>query len=319
MIAILESNDCPADAPTAVAAADAQLHEQLRRLRRGNAGRFTVESLIGTSPVMVRARAQSNWRSQPGPTVLVVGPPGSGKEHVAKTIHYRSSRVGPLVPLACGVLETNLLRSTLRSAWSKDSVEGDAAVTLLLSDVDCLPSEAQGDIVDLLHQGSRHVRLISTSTRPLAELVGQGQFSAVLACRLSTISIELPPLVERLEDLPLVAQAFLEQANAGGTKQVGGFSAAGARSTGGLLLAGQPGRAGRESYGKRTSGPPAAKCRVRDLADPIQWAGQAALHPPRASEPIVLEEFLAQVEKELITRACAAPRATRAKPPSCWG
>ena len=68
------------------------------------------------------------------------------------------------------------------------------------------------------------MRVIATTDKPLAELIAEGEFSSELAGLLSTITIELPPLGQRSDDVPLLAQAFLEDANAAGIKQLGGFS-----------------------------------------------------------------------------------------------
>ena len=143
----------------------------------------------------------------------------------AKAIHYGRSEFGDLVPLACAVLETNLLRSTLRALALKSAVTAKETLgTLLLGDVDCMPPEAQADLSELLRADSLKMRVIATAGRSLTTPISEGKFSLELACTLSTITIELPPLAERIEDLPLLAQAFLEEINAGATKQVGGFS-----------------------------------------------------------------------------------------------
>jgi DNA-binding NtrC family response regulator len=156
--------------------------------------------------------------------VVIVGPPGAGKDHVARAIHYQRKGAGPLVPLSCAVLETNLLRSTLRLAWSKNHGTAEATPTLLLNDVDAMPSEAQSDLVELMSGDASRVRVIATAAAGLAEAICQRQFSPRLACLLSTVTIELPPLAQRTDDLPLLAQAMLEEQNALGGKQVGGFT-----------------------------------------------------------------------------------------------
>ncbi|HEV3136807.1 MAG TPA: helix-turn-helix domain-containing protein [Pirellulales bacterium] len=313
VIAILEAQDCSADDPSMASETDAQLHDQVRRFRMERAGSFRPDSLIGTSPAIVRARAQIELARSVGASVLILGPGGSGKDHVAKAIHYGRSDLGDLVPLACAVLEANLLRSTLRALALKSEVTAKETLgTLLLSDVDCMPEEAQADLFDLLRAGSLKMRVVATAARPLAAPASEGKFSRELACALSTITIELPPLAERVEDLPLLAQAFLEQVNAGATKQVGGFSP---EALDRLAAYAWPDNVDeladivRQSHERAQGGEVAA----RDLPNQIHWAADAASHPPRHDETIVLEEFLARVEKELITRAMRRAKGNKSK------
>src|SRR6187402_1834231 len=101
-------------------------------------------------------------------------------------------------------------RASLRSVWRKHSATSGQAATVLLEEVDRLPAEAQEELVGLLRSGLAAVRAIATTDRQVAELVAEAQFSRELASLLSTITIELPPLAERSDDVPLLAQAFLE-------------------------------------------------------------------------------------------------------------
>ena len=91
-------------------------------------------------------------------------------------------------------------------------------------------TEAQSDLEALQASHSRRVRLVVTAAQPLAALVAAGRFSASLAYGLATVTIELPPLATRPEDLPLLAQAFLEDANAKPPSKSAGLPAT--RSTG---------------------------------------------------------------------------------------
>src|SRR6185295_12279872 len=155
---------------------------------------------------------------------------GSGKEHVAKAIHYRSPRaeMRALVPLACGVLGTELLSSTVAALVSKHAT-ADRAATLLMNDVDELAPENQLEMIALLKHRPAGLRVVATTTRSIEALARQDKFHGELACLLSTLEIELPALSDRLEDLPLLSQLFLEAMNAGGDKrtagkQIGGFT-----------------------------------------------------------------------------------------------
>jgi DNA-binding NtrC family response regulator len=313
VIAILAAQDCSAVDPAPATESDALLHDQVHRFRMQLAGRFRPDSLIGNNPAIGRARTQIELARSVATSVLILGPGGSGKEHVAKAIHYGRSEFGDLVPLACAVLEANLLRSTLRALALKSEVTAKETLgTLLLGDVDCMPLEVQADLYELLRANSLKMRVLATAARPLTTPISEGKFSLELACMLNTITIELPPLAERIEDLPLLAQAFLEEVNAGATKQVGGFSP---EALDRLAAYAWPGNVDelaeivRQSHERAQAGEVAA----RDLPDQIQWAADAASYPPRKDETIVLEEFLARVEKELITRAMRRAKGNKSK------
>lgn len=291
---------------------DLQLHEQLRRLRLLMAGRFHAESLLGNHPWIVRARAQIALAAQSRVNVLCLGPRSTGKAHAAKAIHYAQRESGHFVSLSCAVLEPNSVRASLRSLWLKHSPTTSQASTVLLEDVDQLPAEAQEELVGLLRPASTAVRVIATTDKPLAELIAEGEFSSELAGLLSTITIELPPLGERSNDIPLLAQAFLEDANAEGIKQVGGFSTDALDQ---LLVYPWPGNVDelrllvREAHDRAHGG----EVTAHDLPEKIEWAADATAHPRRGDDPIVLEEFLAGVEKELITRALRRAKGNKSK------
>lgn len=317
VIAILEPEDCPGpssetDDDFAKAAGEAQLHDHVRRFRQQMVGRFGNHSLIGTSAAIVRARAQVELAALTCANVLVLGPPGAGKDHVAKAIHYGQRQPGALVPLACTLLEPNLLRSTLKSLRLKHSPSKQPAGTLLLNDVDCAAAEVQSDLAEMLSSGGLEMRVIATAVKSPLTLALERQFSHALACALSTITIELPPLSQRLEDLPLLAQALLEEANATSTKQLGGFSPEALDQ-----LAAYPWRGNvdelalmvRESHERAESGEVAA----RHLSDKIHFAADAAAHPARGDEAIEIEEFLARVERELIARAMRRAKGNKSK------
>jgi DNA-binding NtrC family response regulator len=216
------------------------------------------------------------------------------------------------VPLACAALETNLLRSTLRALRAKHAAQRSAGGTLLLGEVDSMPTEAQEDLLEFLADGSLGMRVVSTSTRLLGEVEAEGRFSHDLACRLSTLVIELPALVRRLDDLPLLAQALVEETNATSTRQMAGFTAEAID-----LLAAYPwpGNVDEllavvQAAHERAQG---GEITAPDLPKQIHWSVDAVNHPARQDEPIVLVEFLARVERELIARAMRRAKGNKSK------
>lgn len=320
LVAILEAEDLPQPdsaphPPPSEEPRTTDLHEHVRQFRRQAAGRYRADRLIGESPAIRRVRAQIELAAGNRASVLLVGPPGSGRQHVAAAIHYRGDphSAGSLIPLACAVLGADLIHSTVLALATKDPLGEQAAQsTLLLSDADQLPLDVQAELAAVLARRSFRLRLIATAARPLAELARAGTYQADLAALLSTITIELPPLAQRREDLPLLAQLFLEEANARGDKQLGGFTPEAldqldAYAWPGNLdeLAQVVAQAHRQAQGPQI-GP-------RDLPERIRLAAEAAAHPPRTEETIVLDDFLGRVEHELIRRALAQAKGNKAK------
>jgi len=308
VLAILETSDSNADSLNGHAV-DFGLHEQVGRFRRKMAGRYQLDSLIGNSHAMVRARAQVQLAAESRANVLILGPPGCGKDHVAKAIHYARPEPGTLMPLACAVLESNLQRATLRALWARNSETRGPAGTLLLEDADAMPSEVQTELADMLRADSLRMRVIATAVRPLEQAADGDLFSRELTFALSTMTIELP---SRIEDLPLLAQGFLEQENAAGGKQVSGFAAAALDR---LAAYSWPGNLDelativRQSHELAQGGEIAAA----HLPHQIDSAAAVAARPARKDAGIVLEEFLARVERELIERALKRAKGNKSK------
>ena len=294
---------------------DDALHETVRRFRHSQSSRYRVDTLIGRSPQIVRARRQTAIAIDCAANVLIVGPAGSGKDHVARTIHNRGGDPsGPLVPLACATLGAGLLISTLAAAVNSHRRKTSEALTtgtLLLSDVDALPVDAHAEFSRLLSQEHTSLQTIATASGSLQPLVAKAEFREDLACTLAEVEIHLPPLADRLDDLPLLAQLFLEEINATGGKQLSSLTTA----TLDLLAAHTwPGNLDElasvvaEAHGRAT-GP---QIMPRDLPQRIQY-WQEATRGRRADEAIDLEDFLGRVETELIARALARARGNKTR------
>ncbi len=318
IIALVEAEDCdpaagePTSAPSETAEALA-LHEQLRALRHQLSSRYAMDRLVGTSPAMVQVRAQVELAAASTARVVIVGPPGSGRQHLASTIHYAQGlEAGSLIALACALLDPELVGATLSALATQGARSATSPGTLLLNDADRLPADVQRQVAEALASRSFPLRVIATARQPLAALARQGLYREDLAALLSTLVIELPPLAERREDIPLLAQFFVEEANRQGEKQVLGFSPQALD-----LLAGYswPGNVDElievVRFGHRQCAGPHIE--VRDLPARLHEAASAALHPPRPQETIVLDEFLAGIERELLRRAMARAKGNKAK------
>jgi DNA-binding NtrC family response regulator len=159
---------------------------------------------------------------------------------------------------------------------------------------------------------SSPLRIIATSIAPLDELAAQNRFRPDLACALSTVAIQLPPLSHRREDIPLLAQAFLEEQNAHGAKQLRGFSP---EALDQLAAYPWPGNIDELAAAVREAHSKAEGHQVvpADLPQRIFLAVAARRLPRREPQPIDLESFLWQIERELIERALRLAKGNKTK------
>ncbi len=189
--------------------------------------------VIGRSP---RMRAIFDYIAHVGPgegTVLVTGESGTGKEVIARAIHAHSQRrAGPFVAVSCALFADTLIESELfgheRGAFTGAThsragrFERAEGGTIFLDDIDDVPMAMQVKLLRVLQNrcierlgGTRsipvNVRVLAGSKRPLKQMAEAGEFREDLYYRLNVISVELPPLRERLEDLPLLARHFLDR------------------------------------------------------------------------------------------------------------
>jgi DNA-binding NtrC family response regulator len=192
--------------------------------------------LLGRSTAMRRLFAQLEQVGPSEASCVVVGETGTGKELVARTLHALSPRASrPFVVVDCGALTGPLVQATLfghvRGAFTgavKDAVGLIGAAqggTLLLDEVAALPLEAQPLLLRVLESRTYQrvgdgvtreadFRAVATSTEDLGALVSAGRLRSDLSYRLAAITLEVPPLRARLDDVPLLAQHFATAAGA---------------------------------------------------------------------------------------------------------
>jgi DNA-binding NtrC family response regulator len=189
---------------------------------------------------------------------------------------------------------------------------GTPTGTLLLTDIDLLPREASLEFTRLLVPSRTSLRMISTRTQSPINAADERALPAALALALSAIEIHLPPLAERKQDLPLLAQAFLEDVNAVGAKQVSSFLP----ETLDLMAAcSWPGNldelenAVREAH-ERAAGPNVSPL---DLPRSVVLSVEAAARPRKAEAAIDLVAFLERVERELIERALSRAKGNKSR------
>ena len=190
--------------------------------------------LIGQSPAFQRAIARIPRLAACDAGVLILGETGTGKEVCAQAIHYRSARAaGPWVAINCGAIPQELVEDELfghvRGAYTHAHTHRNGLVaeaehgTLLLDEVDALPPAAQAKLLRFLQDkqyravGSSavrqaDVRVIAASNRNLDRLVQRGEFRQDLYFRLNLLTLTLPPLRERRDDIAELALHFLARA-----------------------------------------------------------------------------------------------------------
>lgn len=295
------------DTPSSLAAVPDRLHDQIRRLRRQLGVTYDMGQLVGKSAAIRRVRRQAEIAATVSSHVLLTGPPGSGRERLAKAIHHRCAPDAPLVPLACQFLDDELLHTTIVSllTGSSDEVSDDCLRTLLLLDVDQLVPQAQAELLRMLLEADtaatgRRWHVISTARSPLVAV--EGAVDPELAHLLSTVQIDLPPLSDRVEDIPLLAYYLVEQYAEREGRQIPDLDDAAIE----LLVAHSwPGNIDelRSVLLGALQTMTANRIRAEDLSRHLVHGIDAALHPVPEEQAVDLPRLLAEVETEMIRRA----------------
>jgi transcriptional regulator with GAF, ATPase, and Fis domain len=209
------------------------LRDENTRLQVEVSETFAFENIIGKAPTMKQVLTMASKVSGNDVPVLITGPTGTGKELIARAIHYNSRRKKrPFVIKNCGVKTESLLESELfghvKGAFtgadrSKPGLfkEADGG-TVFLDEVGDAPTSTQIAILRVLETGEIRpvggsrteyvdVRIISATNRDLKSRISEGEFREDLYYRLNTVTIEMPPLNRRLDDIPLLVHHFLNK------------------------------------------------------------------------------------------------------------
>ncbi|MEY2408040.1 MAG: hypothetical protein QOF48_710, partial [Verrucomicrobiota bacterium] len=209
-----------------------ELESENTALRQRLETKFGLENIIGQSAEMMEVFDIVRQVAPAKTTVLILGESGTGKELIAKAIHQLSPRrQGPLVTVHCAALPATLLESELfgheRGAFTGaherrvGRFEQAHGGTLFLDEIGEIDATVQVKLLRFLGERtferigsnktlSSDVRLVTATNRDLAERVRAGAFREDLFFRLNVLPIHLPPLRDRKDDIPLLAQAFLQ-------------------------------------------------------------------------------------------------------------
>ncbi|MCX8028891.1 MAG: sigma 54-interacting transcriptional regulator [Brevinematales bacterium] len=201
-------------------------------LREQLSKRYSIYNIIGNSKSMMKVFDIISTVSKTNSTVLIEGESGTGKELVARAIHFASDRRdGPFVVINCAAIPETLLESELfgykKGSFTGATVDRDGKIlmanrgTLFLDEIGDMPIQLQAKLLRVIQEkevepiGGKpvkvDVRFISATNKNLEKLVEEGKFRLDLYYRLNVVKVTLPPLRERIEDIPLLVDHFIKK------------------------------------------------------------------------------------------------------------
>jgi two-component system NtrC family response regulator len=211
-----------------------RLREEVQTLRSSVSAKYGFENIIGRSPNLLYVLDVAGRAAQTDSTVLINGETGTGKELLAKAIHFNSPRRDhPFVAINCGAIPRELLESELFGhikgsftgaiAHKKGRIEMAHGGTLFLDEIGEMPPELQVKLLRVIQEreieklGATEptrvdVRLVAATHRNLSAMIEDGTFREDLYYRLAVIPLELPPLRERPDDIPDLVNFFFDRA-----------------------------------------------------------------------------------------------------------
>jgi len=213
-----------------------QLEYYKEELRKVQGGKFTFDSIVGRSEKMEWLKTVAMRAAKGNSTVLILGESGTGKELFAHAIHNASSRLhGPLIKVNCAAVPENLLESELfgydegaftgaRRGGKPGKFELANGGSIFLDEIGDMTLAMQAKLLRVLQEREIErvgatkpvkvdVRVIAATNRDLETMIERGEFRQDLYYRLNIISLQIPPLRERKEDIPLLASTILKKLN----------------------------------------------------------------------------------------------------------
>jgi two-component system response regulator HydG len=223
-----------------------RLKEENRILKENLGKHFDMQNIIGRSPAMITLLETVAHVAPSEATVMITGESGTGKELIAGVIHFNSPRKdGPFIKINCAAITETLLESELfgheKGAFTGAERRKEGRFyqahggTLFLDEVSEMPLTMQVKLLRVLQEreltrvgGEKvitvDVRVIAATNKNLPELKTQGVFREDLYYRLNVVNLDIPPLRERTEDIPLLARHFLEMFVKKNRKEIKGFT-----------------------------------------------------------------------------------------------
>jgi DNA-binding NtrC family response regulator len=222
------------------------LHRELDFLRREVEASRGFDQIVTQNKTMLQIFERVKKVAFTSTNVLITGESGTGKELIARSIHQQGNRKhGPFVAINCAAIPSELMESVMfghekgaftgAHARTIGKFEYAHGGTLFLDEISVLRSDLQAKLLRVLQEreieriGSNRpikvdIRVISATNTNLAKAVAQGHFRQDLYFRLNVVPISIPPLSERKEDIPLLANHFLRKFNTAFNKKIPGFS-----------------------------------------------------------------------------------------------
>lgn len=214
------------------------LAAEVERLREELDREYDIEGIVAADPAMIAVLEQVRKVAPTTATVMIYGESGTGKELVARALHALSTRAaGPFVSVSAGALPETLLESEL-FGYEKGAFTGATNAkpgrfelanggTLFLDEIGDITPAVQVKLLRVLQErqferlgGTRSVevdvRVVAATNRDLQQAIADGVFREDLFYRLNVVPVSLPPLRQRVGDIPLLVAHFLEKQNAGG-------------------------------------------------------------------------------------------------------
>ena len=226
-----------------------RLRREVKQLRDNEARPYSLRAIVGQSKTMESLRQLvAKVAASPASTVLLTGESGTGKDLVAKTIHYGSARAArPFMNITCSALPEQLLESELfgheRGAFTdarlqkRGLLESADGGTVFLDEIGEMMPSLQAKLLRFLEEKSFKrvggagdirvdVRVVAATNRNLEEQVAKGAFRSDLYYRLNVLPLELPPLRDHPEDVPALVDAFVASFNTEFKKRIAGVTPA---------------------------------------------------------------------------------------------
>jgi DNA-binding NtrC family response regulator len=311
------------DEPTSVPVSeDGRLHAELLAIRHRLQERHGLDALIGFGPAHRRLLEQVRLAAGSSVPVLIAGEPGTGKRHVARTIHQHGpNRQRPFLSFDCEALPPEILERELFGVADPESsvpalrrprLSLGEGSTLLIDGVLSLPRDLQARLVEALDSP---VRLIATTPHEPESAPSDERLRPELYYAMTTLVVRLLPLRDRRDELPALAQHFLERINRRGVAQRGAFAPEAIETLTSYDWPGNfPELARVVEHAHAHARADSHLIAADDLPATIRGHLGGAFNPPATSTPIKpLDELLTEVERRVIETALRQSRSNKSR------